>query len=117
MTTNAKDHLRIGVDLGGTKIEGLALGVDGVVLARRRIAAPREDYAATLGAINGVVTALVADVGPYAELGNGDGRHWNAGFDFAGLGIGAKRKLALAQRPNLRQGLTRGARIPCQVRE
>ena len=65
MITNAKDHLRIGVDLGGTKIEGLALGVDGVVLARRRIAAPREDYAATLGAINGVVTALVADVGPY----------------------------------------------------
>jgi fructokinase len=36
--------VRIGIDLGGTKIEGLALGDDGRELDRRRIAAPRGHY-------------------------------------------------------------------------
>ena len=33
---------RIGIDLGGTKIEGIALGEDGRVLARRRVATEQE---------------------------------------------------------------------------
>jgi fructokinase len=49
--------VRIGVDLGGTKIEAIALGSDGTELARRRVPTPR-DYAGTLDAI----AALVADV-------------------------------------------------------
>jgi fructokinase len=50
--------LRIGVDLGGTKIEAIALDDGGVERARQRVATPRGDYAATLDA----VAALVADV-------------------------------------------------------
>ena len=48
---------RLGIDLGGTKIEILALDAGGAELLRRRVAAPRDDYAATLAAI----VALVAD--------------------------------------------------------
>jgi fructokinase len=43
--------MRIGIDLGGTKIEGIAIGDDGSERVRRRIAAPRGDYEATLAAI------------------------------------------------------------------
>ena len=50
--------MRIGVDVGGTKIETIALAEDGGVLRRHRIATPRGDYDATLRAIG----ALVADV-------------------------------------------------------
>jgi fructokinase len=50
--------MRIGVDLGGTKIEALALGSNGVERARRRIAAPRGDYAASLNAIAGLIDAV-----------------------------------------------------------
>src|SRR6266536_5736728 len=49
--------LRIGVDLGGTKIEIIALAQDGRELLRRRIATPRDDYRAILDA----VAALVRD--------------------------------------------------------
>jgi fructokinase len=52
-------RLRIGIDLGGTKIEGLALGPEGE-RARLRIAAPRNDYAATVGAIRDLVARLAA---------------------------------------------------------
>ncbi len=61
MTVPAKDYLRIGIDLGGTKIEGLLIGPDGTELARRRVAAPREDYDATLRTVGGVVAALISD--------------------------------------------------------
>jgi fructokinase len=50
--------VRIGVDLGGTKIEAVALGAGGRELVRRRVAAPRGDYGLTLAAI----VSLVADV-------------------------------------------------------
>ena len=43
--------MRIGIDLGGTKIEGLALADDGRELARRRITAPRGNYDDTIQAI------------------------------------------------------------------
>jgi fructokinase len=48
--------IRIGIDVGGTKIEGVAL--DGSVeRVRLRVDTPRGDYAATLDAIAGVVSA------------------------------------------------------------
>ena len=43
--------IRIGIDLGGTKIEGIAIDRNGQELARRRIGTPRGNYAATLDAI------------------------------------------------------------------
>ena len=52
--------LRIGIDLGGTKIEALALSRDGVELARRRIETPRS-YDETVGALQGLVSALEQD--------------------------------------------------------
>lgn len=54
---------RIGIDLGGTKIEGIVMGDDSVVQARRRVATPAGDYRATLTAIAELVAALEAEVG------------------------------------------------------
>ena len=39
--------MRIGIDLGGTKIEGIAIADDGSERLRRRIPAPRGDYTST----------------------------------------------------------------------
>ena len=50
--------LRIGIDLGGTKIEGIALAVDGREVGRKRIPTPRDDYDGTLTAIAGLVGEL-----------------------------------------------------------
>src|SRR5215471_11409048 len=50
--------LRIGIDLGGTKIEALALDDAGREVLRKRTATPQGDYAATVSA----VVALVADL-------------------------------------------------------
>jgi fructokinase len=47
--------LRIGIDLGGTKIEALALDAAGHEVFRKRIPSPRGDYVATLDAIAGLV--------------------------------------------------------------
>jgi fructokinase len=55
--------IRIGIDLGGTKIEGIAIDRNGRELARRRIGTPRGNYAATLEAITGLVTWLEEEAG------------------------------------------------------
>jgi len=46
---------RIGVDLGGTKIEALALDAAGREVFRQRVATPRGDYAATIHAVISLV--------------------------------------------------------------
>jgi fructokinase len=62
--------VRIGIDLGGTKIEGIAL--DGSrEIARLRIASPRDDYAATLAAIVTLVTDLERTAGTRGSVGVG----------------------------------------------
>ncbi len=55
--------LRIGVDLGGTKIEAIAFDAGGRELLRRRVAAPRDDYGATLAAVAALVAAVEHDLG------------------------------------------------------
>ena len=55
--------MRIGIDLGGTKIAGVVLDGAGQERARRRVPTPQGDYAGTLAAVAGVVEALEADVG------------------------------------------------------
>lgn len=50
--------LRIGIDLGGTKIEALALDGGGRELFRKRIATPRGDYAATVAALRSLVNEI-----------------------------------------------------------
>jgi fructokinase len=62
--------MRIGIDLGGTKIEGIALSNDGRVLAQHRINSPRGDYREILHAIAGVVTTLEKQAGRrYRQIG------------------------------------------------
>jgi len=60
---------RIGVDLGGTKIEAAALDAQGRVTHRRRTATPAGSYAATLGAIVELVRAVEAELGARAAVG------------------------------------------------
>jgi len=62
---------RIGIDLGGTKIEAAALGDDGTVRARRRVPTPRDDYPATLRSIGGLVEDLERELGSPAVVGVG----------------------------------------------
>ncbi|AGH73152.1 fructokinase [Edwardsiella piscicida] len=63
--------MRIGIDLGGTKIEVQALGDRGETLFRRRVATPRHDYAATLAAIVQLVADAEAHCGERASVGVG----------------------------------------------
>jgi len=63
--------LRIGVDLGGTKIEALAIDAEGRELARKRIASPAHDYALTIAAIRGLVEEVEAGLGTRARVGIG----------------------------------------------
>ena len=62
--------MRIGLDLGGTKIEIVALDDEGTECFRRRISTPRGDYAATLEAIVRLV-ADAEDVVGHASVGIG----------------------------------------------
>jgi len=63
--------VRIGIDLGGTKIEGLALASDGREIERRRIAAPRGDYEDTIRAVVDLVAAIEAAAGDRGTIGVG----------------------------------------------
>ena len=63
--------MRIGIDLGGTKIEGIALDEDGGTLARRRVRTPYGDYAATLDTIADLVDWLEAEAGATGSVGIG----------------------------------------------
>ncbi|HVZ30675.1 MAG TPA: ROK family protein [Asticcacaulis sp.] len=51
--------INVGVDLGGTKIEAIALGPTGLELARQRVATP-DSYSACLGEIKGLVDRVLA---------------------------------------------------------
>lgn len=62
---------RIGIDLGGSKIEGWALGQGPEPAARLRIASPRDDYGATIAAIKQLVEALEANIGARGTVGIG----------------------------------------------
>jgi fructokinase len=63
--------LRIGIDLGGTKIEAVALGSGGEERFRRRVDTPRGDYAGTIAAIADLVGAVEGELGEHATVGVG----------------------------------------------
>ena len=77
---------RIGIDLGGTKIELVVLAADGSVRWRRRVPTPQGDYAATVHAIVALIHDAEAAIGAAATIGIGtpgspsahDGRIRNA---------------------------------------
>src|SRR5262245_57807697 len=63
--------MRIGVDLGGTKIEAVALGSAGEMLTRRRVPTPSEYYAATVAAVAGLVRAVEGEEANRGSVGVG----------------------------------------------
>ncbi|VXC49869.1 manno(fructo)kinase [Enterobacterales bacterium 8AC] len=63
--------MRIGIDLGGTKVEVIALANDGQELFRHRIATPRNDYQQTLEAIAGLVRLAEEQTGQPGSVGVG----------------------------------------------
>jgi fructokinase len=64
-------RFRIGVDLGGTKIEAAAIDHLGAVRLRRRVATPSGNYRATIEAIAGLVAAIEQQIGETASVGIG----------------------------------------------
>lgn len=62
--------MRIGIDLGGTKTEGIALGARGEERFRRRVDTPR-DYESTLAALVGLVGEIERATGETGSVGIG----------------------------------------------
>jgi fructokinase len=67
----AYPEMRIGIDLGGTKIEALALDRSGEELLRYRVDTPRDDYPGTIAAIAGLVRRLETETGSIGTVGAG----------------------------------------------
>jgi fructokinase len=63
--------MRIGIDLGGTKIEAAALDQSGEILVRRRRPSPHGDYRATVAAVADLVTGLERELGRRGSVGIG----------------------------------------------
>lgn len=63
--------MRIGIDLGGTKIEAIALDEDGRVVLQRRIASPSHDYSAIIAAITDLVAQVEHQLGSTCSVGLG----------------------------------------------
>ena len=89
----AAGTLRLGIDLGGTKTEIIALDEDGTERLRRREPTPRDDYEAVLA----LVARLVADAESACGVRPGD----------ATVGIGTPGSLSRAT------GLLRGSNSVC----
>ena len=63
--------MRLGIDLGGTKIEIVALADDRAELLRRRVLTPRGDYAGTLTTVAGLVQEAENQLGQRGSIGIG----------------------------------------------
>src|SRR4051812_30442519 len=102
--------MRIGIDLGGTKIEGLVLGPDGAERARRRIATPTTAYEDTVEAIVGLIAVLEAEVGARCTVGIG---HPGAISPATGLikNANSTRLNGRPLRADLERGLAREVRL------
>ena len=63
--------MRIGVDLGGTKIEAIALADSGEILGRRRVMTPQGDYPATVMAVIALIEGIETQLGEEGTVGVG----------------------------------------------
>jgi fructokinase len=66
-----EDGIRLGIDLGGTKIEVIALDPGGRELIRRRRATPRGSYVPIVEAIAALVTDTEGELGARGSIGMG----------------------------------------------
>lgn len=64
-------NTRIGVDLGGTKIEIVALDDDGNTQVKRRVATPKDEYQGTINAIAQLVHEVESELGESCSVGIG----------------------------------------------
>lgn len=64
-------EMRIGIDLGGTKIEALAIDKMGRELVKHRVDTPRENYNATIAAIAELVKRIERETGSFGTVGAG----------------------------------------------
>ncbi len=64
-------QVRLGIDVGGTKLEIVALDEDGRECLRRRVATPQGDYPATLAAIVALVESAERELGLRGSVGVG----------------------------------------------
>jgi fructokinase len=64
-------RFRIGIDLGGTKIEAAAVDSLGAVRVRQRVATPTGNYRATIDAITALVGVIELQIGETAPIGIG----------------------------------------------
>ena len=62
---------RIGIDLGGTKIEGVVLDTAGDVIRRERVTTPSGNYQGTLDAVTALVLRLESESGGTCSVGIG----------------------------------------------
>ncbi|WP_210396501.1 ROK family protein [Motiliproteus sediminis] len=63
--------MRIGIDLGGSKIEAVALAADNSERLRRRVATPQGDYLGTLDAITRLINQIETELDCSASIGIG----------------------------------------------
>ena len=61
--------MRIGVDLGGTKIEIIALDDSGAPALRRRVPTPVGDYSGTIRAVAELVRSAQWQIGVFGSVG------------------------------------------------
>ena len=67
---------RIGIDLGGTKIEAVLLDGGGAVRFRERVATPKDDYAGTVAAVAALVGRIDGEFGGGSPVGIGTPGAW-----------------------------------------
>jgi len=61
--------MRLGIDLGGTKIEIIAMADDGNILNRKRIPTPKDDYQGTVQGIVDLINGLESELGRQGSVG------------------------------------------------
>ena len=102
--------IHLGIDLGGTKIEIVALDDNRVELFRRRVPTPRGDYQGTLLAVAGLINDAERQIGQRGTVGIGIP---GAESRFTGLIKNANSTWLIGQplRRDLQDFLRRGVRL------
>jgi fructokinase len=71
MISSSQNGFRVGIDLGGFKIEGILMDSGATELAHYRISTPSDDYAATIAAIRNLTAKLIQGITSETKIGIG----------------------------------------------